>query len=290
MKCPNCNGEIGRFELSPNCKHCGVNIFYSQQKSLLARDAKKCELEYASFRILVAKLKYAFIKGPIPVLRIVAMVIAIGAIFIPFANVFAEFSLLECSLSFGALGIYTAFTDGTITALLSIAQYASSEVALCLALLSLVVVIFLLGFGIFMALVLSFLNIQKSARITRGICIAGFIVSVVAAAVSVYMPYAIGGVGFLQAQTGFGAFACAIVFVFIYVLNYFVKKKNIQPEIKEVDIKRVQLNKKVKAGELSLDSLSLPIFETEEEREKRIQRETESKALAQMAKGGEAVE
>ena len=49
MKCPKCNKEIGRFELAPDCKHCGVNIFYAQQEALLTEDAKRCELEFASF-------------------------------------------------------------------------------------------------------------------------------------------------------------------------------------------------------------------------------------------------
>lgn len=290
MKCPNCNGEIGRFELSPNCKHCGVNIFYSQQKTLLTRDAKKCELEYATFRILVAKLKATFIKGPIPLLRIVSMVIAIGAIFIPFATVSASFSAFSCSLSFGAFGIYTAFTDGTIGALLNLASYAHVQVAMCLALLGLIVAIFLAGFGIFVALLLSFINIQKSAKIMRGLSVAGFVFCIASIILSFYMPYAMGKGGFLQAEAGVGGIACALVFIFIFTLNYLVKRKNIQPEIKEVDIKRVELNKKVKSGEVSLDDLPLPVFETEEEREKRLQREAESKLLIEKAKGGEALE
>ena len=69
MKCPKCNKEIGIFELAPNCKHCGVNIFYAQQEALLTEDAKKCELEYATFHILTAKLKTAFIGGKIQIMR-----------------------------------------------------------------------------------------------------------------------------------------------------------------------------------------------------------------------------
>ena len=49
-------------------------------------------------------------------------------------------------------------------------------------------------------------------------------------------------------------------------------------------------NKKVKAGVVSLDDLPLPVFETEEEKEKRLQNEAEKKALVEKAKGGEARE
>ena len=98
MKCPNCGGEIGRFELAPDCKHCGANIFYSQQEKLLAEDAKRCELEFASFRILKAKLKSAFIGGPIRIMRLVAMLIAIGFIFIPVVTLSVELSLFSSKI------------------------------------------------------------------------------------------------------------------------------------------------------------------------------------------------
>jgi hypothetical protein len=46
----------------------------------------------------------------------------------------------------------------------------------------------------------------------------------------------------------------------------------------------------VKSGEVSLDDLPLPVFETEEERQKRLDDEAKSKALVEKAKGGEAHE
>lgn len=290
MKCPACGGEIKRFDLAPNCKHCGVNIFYAQQKTLLTRDAKKCELEYASFRILVEKLKTSFIKGKIQIFRIVAMVMAIGAIFVPFANVWANTQIFSASFSFGAWGIYSAFTDGTLEAILGLISYAPEGAYMSLALLALIVLTFLSGLGVFVALLLSFINIQKSAKIMRGLSVAGAVLCLVAAGLSIAMPVALGKGGLLSASTGAGAFVCFGVLVFIAILNHLVVKKNIQPEIKEVDIKRVELNKRVKAGEVSLDDLPLPVFETEEEKQARLAKEAESKALVDSAKGGEAHE
>lgn len=284
MKCPNCNKEIGRFELLPNCKHCGVNIFYSQQKTLLTRDAKKCELEYAGFRILVSKLKTAFIGGKIQILRIVAMVMAIGAIFVPFGSISVTVPPFDTSFSFGAWGIYGAFTDGTLVVLLNLGGYADKQMAISLAVLGSIVAIFLSGLGVFIALLLSFINIQKSARAMRGLSLAGSILCVGAFVVSALLPSAMAESGFLVGKTGVGALVCLAVLMFIFVLNHFVIKKNIQPEIKEVDLKRVELNKKVKKGEVSLDDLPLPVFETEEEREERLKKEAESRELAKEGK------
>ncbi len=287
MKCPNCNKEIGRFELSPNCKHCGVNIFYSQQKTLLTRDAKKCELEYAGFRILVSKLKTAFIGGKIQILRIVAMVMAIGAIFVPFGSIAVNISPFNAKFSFGAWGIYSAFTDGTFSALLNLGGYADKQMGISLAVLGLIVAIFLSGLGVFIALLLSFINIQKSARAMRGLSLAGSIFCVGAFIVSASLPSVMSEIGFIDGKTGVGALVCFAVLMFIFVLNHLVIKKNIQPEIKEVDLKRVELNKKVKKGEVALDDLPLPVFETEEEKEERLKKEAESRELAKKGKESE---
>ena len=285
MKCPNCNKEIGRFELAPNCKHCGVNIFYSQQKTLLTRDAKKCELEYAGFRILVSKLKTAFIGGKIQILRIVAMVMAIGAIFVPFGSIGVNISPFDAKFSFGAWGIYSAFTDGTLSALLNLSGYAHKQMAASLVLLGLIVAIFLSGLGVFVALLLSFINVQKSARAMRGLSFVGSILCVGAFVVSAFIPSVMSEIGFIEGKTGVGALVCLAVLIFIFILNHLVIKKNIQPQVKEVDLKRVELNKKVKKGEASLDDLPLPVFETEEEKQERLKKEEESRALAQKGKG-----
>ena len=47
------------------------------------------------------------------------------------------------------------------------------------------------------------------------------------------------------------------------------------------------MRKKVKNGEVSLDDLPLPVFESEEEKAKRLETEAASNELAEKAKGGE---
>ncbi len=286
MKCPNCNGEIGRFELAPNCKHCGVNIFYSQQENLLTRDAKKCELEYASFRIFAAKLKTAFIGSPLQIARIVAMLLAIGAIFIPFVTFSAELPLFTAKFSLGAFGIYQAFSDGTLIALLNMSGYIPGLFAAAAAVSALFVLIFLFGLGIFIALVLSFINIRKTAKAGCVLSAVGFALSVAAAVMSFVMPVFAQDT-FINAESGIGAFACIAVFVLIFILNRLVIRRDIKPEIKEVDLQRVALRKRIKLGEISLDDLPLPVFETDEERKKRLEKEAASQSLAEKAKGGE---
>lgn len=285
MKCPKCNKEIGRFELAPNCKHCGVNIFYAQQEILLTEDAKKCELEYATFHILTAKLKNAFVGGKIQIMRIVAMVLAIGAIFIPFATVEANFAVFSAKFSFGAFGIYQAFTDGTLNAIFNLSNYAPNITASLLLLLGLIVLIFLSGLGVFITLILSFINIQKAAKKAQILSAMGIVFSVLSFGLSVALPKIISDLSFVNAQFGVGSIACLTVLIFIFVLNKLVVVKNIQPEIKGIDLERVKIRKQIKNGELSYSDLSLPVLESEEEKVKRIQEKEEKEKLVQSAKG-----
>ncbi len=266
MKCPNCNGEIKRFDLAPNCKHCGVNIFYSQQKDLLARDAKKCELEYATARIIIAKLKTNFIKGPLQILRIVAMLMAIGSIFIPFATVNTALDVINAEFTFSALGIYNAFSDGTFFVLLDLIEYIPKEAGLCLLYLGLIVLIVLMGLGVFISLVLSFINIIKGAKVMRALAVSGSVFCVACAVLGFVMPSVFSG--FLVAESGVGAIICCMVFVMIFILNHLVIKKNITPQIDELDIKRVEMRKKVKKGEVNIDDLPLPVFVSPDREEK----------------------
>ncbi len=289
MKCPNCNGEIGRFDLSPECKHCGVNIFYSQQEKLLTQDAKKCELEYASFRILAAKFKSALIGGPLQIARIVAMVAAIGIIFIPFVSLSADLPLISAKFSLGAFGIYQAFAGGELmTLLLDLSPYIPQVTTAISVLCALFVLIFLMGLFIFIGLLLSFINIPKVAHKMCVFSAIGFVLSAMAAVMSCVMPKIADG-SFITAKAGVGTFFCAAIFAVIFILNRLVIKKGIQPDIKQVDLMRVETRKKVKSGEITLDELPLPVFESEEEREKRLENERASKSLADKARGGEQV-
>ncbi len=287
MKCPNCNGEIGRFDLSAECKHCGVNIFYSQQETLLTQDAKKCELEYASFRILAAKFNAALIGGPLQIARIVAMVAAIGIIFIPFVTLSADLPLFSARFSLGAFGIYQAFSGGELTALLlDMSVYLPQVTTAAGVLCGLFVLIFLMGLFVFVGLILSFINIPKVARKMCVFSAIGFALSIMAAVMSCVMPKIAEG-SLITAKTGAGAFFCAAIFAVIFVLNRLVIKKGILPDVKQVDLMRVEMRKKVKSGEITLDELPLPVFESDEEREKRLENEAASKSLADKARGGE---
>lgn len=262
MKCPNCGAPIKRFDISENCKHCGINLFYSQQEDFLSRDAKKCELEFASFRVLVSKLKAAFIRGKLPISRLVFSVICVAVLLIPFASVSLNLPLVQKSLSFSGLGLYNAFSDGTLMALLDFLKLPVSKgiATISLVLIGVIVLIALCAVAILLLEILSFINLEKTARGLKIVSLIAVVLSVVSAIVAALIASHSAN-DTLSCSFGFGAIACAIVYFVMFFINATILKKGVKLDVSDIDLKRIELYKKVKKGEVSLDDLPLPVFD-----------------------------
>lgn len=262
MKCPNCGVQINRFDISENCKNCGINLFYSQQETVLSRDAKHCELEFASFRILVSKLKTSFIGSKLVVLRLVFSVICVATLLIPFAEISVKLPLVSKKLSFGGIGIYNAFSDGTLDVLFDFMKLSiSKDVAIkSIILILLIVLTALVSATILVLEILSFINIRKTAKCMKISSVTGILLSAVSVTVAVLLTESSFD-NSVYCSFGFGGIVSALLFFVIFLINSAVLKKDIKPDVSEVDLKRTELYKKVKNGEISIDDLPLPVFE-----------------------------
>ena len=272
MICPKCGGEIPFYDLKPNCKHCGVNIMYYTQEEGLARDAKRTELESAVARMVIARVKAAFIGSKLAIARMIAVVASVAALAVPFAGVKYTLPFFTKGFSAGLVGIILAFTNGMgmklpqflTSSLLAKGTLAAAVPTGCLVVLALVDV------AIFAALLLSFLNLTKTAEFMKKASVAGFVLAIISQAVVFVMKFTTPDTETAHVSLGFGALVAAAVYVVIYLINRAMLNKGIEPEYKENDLKRRDLLKKVRAGEVDIDTLPLPVFESEEERENRM--------------------
>jgi len=272
MKCPKCGGEIPFYNLKPNCMHCGVNIMYFTQEEGLVRDAKRTELEGAAARMVVARVKAEFIGSKLAIVRMIFSVLAVAALLVPFGGVRYSVPFFGETFSAGIIGIIQGFSNGLI---MKLPQFLGSEVFQKQTLAALVpaaflVIIALMDVAIVVALIIGFLNLTKAANFMKNTALAGAAVSVIAQIAAVVMKFTTEDTNAASVILGFGALAALAMFILIYMLNRAVLKSGIEPEYKENDIKRRELLKKVRAGQVGLDSLHLPIFESEEEREARF--------------------
>lgn len=272
MNCPKCGTPIKWYDLAPNCKKCGVHIMYYTQEKSLATDAKRTELEFARARAFVARLKAAFISGAAPIARMVFGVLCVAALAIPLGTITVRMPFFESKITLGAIGIYKLISDGIlgIAADFATSGIGGSVSTLTIAGLACFVLCALCILALFFAWILSFTNLKKTAK-AQCVIIS---LAVVFAAASEILIFAAsktaGDTGIVSVSPCIWG-VLGIIAVFTAFLIPDAKIMRNPPEIKvsDVDKQRIEIYAKVKAGELSLDDLPIPILETDEERLKR---------------------
>ena len=274
MLCPKCDGHIPFYDIRPNCKHCGVNIWYYTQQRDLARDAKRTELEGAAARMVIARIKAAFIGSKEAIARMVVTLGAVAVLMLPFGSIMLTAPYYDKTLSAGLIGVITGIMDGTlmkIPAYLQSAMFAQYTKAFLLpeGVMALLLLVGIIMIGVYL---LSFLKLEKMTKIIRNAALIGAIVALLGQIAVLVMAYVkpLPETPAAQFRVGWGGFAAAAVWFAMYLLNRHMLKKGIEPTYRENDVKRRELLKKVRAGEVDLDSLPLPVMESEEERAERM--------------------
>lgn len=272
MKCPKCGGEIPFYDLKPNCKHCGVNIMYFKQEYELSRDAKRTELESAVARMVIARIKAQFIGGKLQIARMIAVIAAVAGLLIPFITVNFNVPFFNGKFTVGLLGLINAFQNGMLLKLPSFLSSSlfSSAVKPALIICVLFVIITLIALVILAAYILGFLNLSKSAKVIKIFSIIGCAVSAVTQILVLVFALTGKGSEIAFVSIGFGAVASFVLFLVVLLINNKLVKNGIEPEYRENDLKRKALLKQVRKGEVNLDDLPLPVFESDEEREERL--------------------
>ncbi len=272
MKCPKCGGEIPFYDLHPNCKHCGVNIYYYSQDALLARDAKRTELEAAVARMVVARIKASFIGGGLQIVRMIAIIATVASLLLPIGAVRFHLPFFEDTLSAGWIGLVQAIQSGLLLKAPDLLQSTLLQPQAIAAVIffACMLVLLLIGLVILVIYLLSFFNLKRSTRMMKNWAFIGFIVGLLAQIGAVVAKLITPDSPLASVTLGFGGLLCAALFLVQFLLNRAILKKGIEPTYREYDPKRRDLLKQVRAGLVDLDELPLPVFESEEEHEARM--------------------
>ena len=272
MICPKCGAHISPFDLKPNCKNCGVNILLYSQEYLLERDAKRTELEFASARIVLAKVKAAFIGGALPIARIVTSLLCVAALLIPFADFAINTPAYSTDISLGGIGIYNLFSGDMLSVLLGFAGSTlfGGMFKNVLILIGIMLLIALSEVGILLAEILSFLNIRKSAKAMSVLSVIGIVFCAAFAAGMFYVNGSVADGLLMNFKLGFGSLVTALMLAANFYVNYKIYKNDLPLKLRTYDLERKETLKKVKSGEIDLDDLPIPVYETEEEKEARF--------------------
>ncbi len=269
MKCPKCGVEIARFDLSPNCKKCGVHIMYYTQEEDLRRDAQKTELEFTSARILVAKIKAAYIQSKTVIFRFVFLLLSICSLLLPLYNIKLSFPWWEYEISLGALGVYNMFNDSLWTMFSAFSDIGVGKTLFVITLVSLglLVLTVLALAGCLVVWLLAFLDIKKTAKISVGFAVPAILAGIGSTVLSFIAVNLSGAIEFVSVKPMFGGILTVLITAAFMATNIALINNTPEIPVKEADRKRLEIKEKLKKGEITLDDLPLPIVEEEKEEE-----------------------
>ena len=269
MKCPKCGAEIARFDLSPNCKKCGAHILYYTQEEDLKRDAQKTELEFASARILVAKLKAAFIGGRLPVIRAVIMLVTVLSLVLPVFELKITLPWWEQKISVGAIGIYLLINDSFLSVLGDFFGIGAGKGLLVVTVLTFVLflVTVLLTVSLLVLFILSFVSLKKTAQAMMAISAVGAVLSIAETVLSFIATGMSADFTAVTVSVFYGSVLSLIVFTAFAVINAMLFRNPPETAVSEADKRRIEIKQKLKTGEVTLDDLPLPIVEEEKKEE-----------------------
>lgn len=287
--CPKCEKKIPIYHLGQMCPHCGVNMrFYNFDKNFY-RDAKRAELSNAKISIFISHVKASLIGSKLAIIRLCTMILPLLTILVPYANASIKLPMLEDNITISGLGLYMAFMGGYvdfIPAMLGGGADGACFTALVAAIGALVAVA-LFSIIILLLTILCFTSIKKMPKVLCVFSVLGIISAAAGGILSLRFAKACeasNGV-ILSGSISFGWIVSIIGFIVPLIVNLLIIKKGLNIEYKEGDLERVEIAKKVKAGEINLDDLPQPIVETAETRlideeiakQQKLYREKENK-------------
>ena len=279
--CPKCNEKIPIYHIGQLCPHCKVNLrFYDFDKKFY-HDAKKAELSLANVSIFIAHAKANYIGSKPAIIRLCTMILPLLSLLVPYANANISQPFYEGKLSLSALGLFNAFSDGSLNYIMAMKSGGPDRIAFSalFAAVAGIAAAALIAVLIFLLTVLSIISIRKMPKVLCIFSMLGVAATVAAAVLCFRFPRVAqlsDGV-ILSGRVSFGYIVSIIAFAVVFIVNLFIIKKGLNVVYKEGDLERKEIAKKVKRGEINIDDLPQPIVETEETRliDKEIKQQQE---------------
>jgi len=283
--CPKCGKKLKVTDISQFCPGCGVNMRFVNFEQDFYREAKIAELSQANMSVKIKHIKAAFVGSKLAVARLIVMLLPIAALLVPNGSFTLAMPFRSGTYGFGILGLLgLLMPDGfNLSGLFYIINMSGGDVdrasftALRNALFS-YLSIAVIGVLILLVSVLCFIsykNMQKINVVLAALGIAACVVSMIL--ISSFASVAKEGT-MLTGKNGFGLIVAVLMFATVFVVNLLLSKNGIPIEYDEGMLERQAIYKKVKSGEVDIDSLPQPVVETEATRkiDEEIRKEEEA--------------
>ncbi len=285
-QCPKCGCRLRIYHVSQYCPKCKTNLrFYNFEENFL-REAKIAELSQASMFAGMRKLKAAFIGSKLAVARLAVMLLPIIGLLLSAGGFTLVLPFRQVTYDLSGLGLFGILSGSDLGYIMQMCsanivggEFAAVRNALLLYLLPAICAV-----GVFLATLLCFVSLKKMPKVITAFCGAGVISSIgVAIGIGIIAGDAQGTL--IIYHGGIGLYVCAALFAAAFAVNFLIVKKGIPVVYDEGVEERMEIWKKVKAGEINIDDLPQPVVETEETR--AIDLEIQKQEQAMLSQYGE---
>ena len=266
--CPKCGRKLHLYNLSAYCPDCGTNLIMYGFEEDFYREAKMAELSQSVWSVRVSNLKASLIGSKWTVLRLVAAVLTLAAFLAPAANVALKLPFFEKSLPVSGLGLYTGFSDGTLSYLLTMTGNSLDSAGFS----AFRALLFAYGFcvaaavAVLLTSVLCFVSRKNMQKVTACAAAVGAVGCLVAFIVALVFAGACKKDLFLDGSVSFGLFVNLAAFLFEGYVCLHLWRHGIPVVYKEGMVERAAIYRKVKKGEVDVNDLPQPVVETAETR------------------------
>lgn len=259
--CPKCNHKLRLIDWKPECPNCGVNVAYYNFEEQFYIDAKGAEMDVAKIRVKWARVKAAFIGGKLPFARLSLSLLPLIAMLFSFGSLKIVIPLFEKKMPFSLIGLYSFFTDGTLNFLTALksSEIVGIYVKHAVNIFFVLTAVAGLALLVFFLELLCFVSVKKMTVIMAAISALG----ILAAAWSIIAVNNFSKVTASEIFTvgkGSGGFAVILAFALMFGLNIAVAKKGIKIHYMEGDLYRIEIGKKLKRKEITLDEIPQPVY------------------------------
>ncbi len=232
--CPKCGYKLRMIDIKAECPKCGVNLLYYNQQERLAEDADKAEEEYIKLQPKIDRVKFSLAGTKLSILRIILILVPIGMLFLPLANINVNMPYHEIDTGVSILNLAMDVMAKFEFSILGISPLVAT------------ICYFISILGIFVAAVISLVSLGfdfvSCAPSGKGfkrnvtlacIGLASVVVSIVSFLIFNGQLEAMYG-EIYSGSIGIGAFLAIIAFLAVIGINVLIKKQNIPVKYKDI--------------------------------------------------------
>ncbi len=242
--CPKCGYKLKLIDVKAECPKCGVNLLYYNQQERLAEDADKAEEEYIKLQPKIDRIKFALIGTKLSIVRIILILIPIGMLFLPLANIKVNIPMHDIDTGVSILNLAMDVVAKFEFSVLNIVPLAAT-ICYFISILG----IFVAALISIVSLVFDFVSCSPNGKgFKRNVTLS--CIGIAAVVISIISFFIFNGIlksqfgAIYSGSIGIGAFLAIVAFLAVILINVIIKKQNVPVKYKDITVYEERIAKR----------------------------------------------